>query len=86
MYCTRGKDMCVCLLPSSGVVMLVHTLLPSPLPFIGLSVQPAGVQALTVIMYRVDGVRPVITSEQDEARDEKRKRADKEFQFYINII
>lgn len=84
MVFIRGKDVCVYLLPSSGVVRLDLTLLPSPLSLIGLSVQPAGVQALTVTMYRVDGVRPVITSEQGE--DEKRKRADKDVQFYMNII
>lgn len=52
-------------LPSSGVVKLELKPLSSPLSLIGLSVQPPGLQALTVIMYRVDGVRPVMTPEEE---------------------
>lgn len=55
-------SMCVCLcfpvVPSSGVVRLDLKSLSSPLSWRRLSVQPTGLQALTVTMYRVDGVRP----------------------------
>lgn len=53
------------LLPSSGVLKLDLTSSSSPLLPTGLSEQPAGLHALTVTMYWVDGVRPVITPEEN---------------------
>ena len=66
---------CVCLLPSSGVVRLDLKSSSSPLSSIRLSAQPAGLQALTVTVYRVDGVRPVITpgEEHEHAREDVRQ-------------
>lgn len=56
------------MLPSSGIVRLDLTPVSSPLSMSRLSVQPRGAQAVTVIMYRVDGVRPDSTPGEEERR------------------
>lgn len=58
----KRKIVLVHFLPSSGVLKLNLT---SPTLPTGLSVHPAGLHAVTVTMYWVDGVRPVITPEEE---------------------
>lgn len=73
----KRKFVFVHFLPSSGVLKLDLTSSSSSLLPTGLSVHPAGLHALTVTMYWVDGVRPVITPE-EEWKSSEVKSVDKE--------
>ena len=67
------ESMCVfvTIIPSSGVLRLDLKSLSSPLSLRRLSAQPRGIQALTVTMYRVEGVRPDNTPGKEENMSEK---------------